>query len=639
MCGIVGTVGTDDVLTLLVDGLRRLEYRGYDSAGIAVIDDDGTLVVRKRAGKLAALTGDLGGDSPEGRTGLGHTRWATHGAPNEQNAHPHVDCKGRVAVAHNGIIENHDALRAELEARGHRFASDTDTEVIAHLIEDALDRGPGAAANPPRPPDAGDAPAKASRGAARDSPAADALAAAVRQAVGRLEGAYALGVVSSHAPGVLVAARHLSPMIVGVTPDAAFLASDVAGLLGRTRRVAPLGDGEVAVLTPGGLQVVDARGERVMPQFLDVTWTPEAAEKGGYPNFVRKEIDEQPAAVSNTLRGRVTGTEINVPELDALDLDRVRRVHFVAAGTSYYAGLVAARLLEGWARVPAEAAVASEFRYGYPVLDESSLVVLISQSGETADTMAAFRMARDAGAATMAVTNVVGSSVARGANATMYLRVGPEIGVVATKTFAGQLALLSAMAGDVARRRGAISGPRVASLAAGLMALPGAIRKAIDLDAAVAPLAGRLVDARVVLFVGRGLGHPVAMEAALKMKEISYLPAEGYPAGELKHGPIALIEAGTPVVVFAPPGVAYEKTLSNIEEVKSRGAHVIAVAAEGDRRVAALADDMLPVPAVADGLSPLVSIVPAQLLAYHAALALNRDVDQPRNLAKSVTVE
>jgi len=618
MCGIVGYVGGQDALPILMDGLRRLEYRGYDSAGVALLGADGVVSIRKAEGKLSALEALLAGGAPAGAPGIGHTRWATHGAPTTRNAHPHADASGRIVLVHNGIFENHAELRAELLERGHAFDSDTDTEVVAHLVG-ALYRERRARQPSPR--------------------AADDLAAAVREALQRIHGSYALVALSADAGDALVAARHFSPLVVGLGAGEAFVASDIPALLPHTRRVVLLEDGEVATLTAEGVAIVGADGAPVAREPIEVTWDAAAAEKGGYPTFVRKEIDEQPAAVASALAGRLADDGPRLPELAALPLEGVARAVVVAAGSSYYAGLYAKRLIERWARLPVEVAIASELRYGDPVLGPDVLVVLVSQSGETADTLAAGRLAKAAGSPTLALTNVVGSSMARLADATLLLQVGPEVGVVATKTFTGQLALLALVAAAVAQRRGGQGAGEAAGIAAGLRAVPDALRAALAREDDVAAVARRLAGARSMFYVGRGFGYVAALEGALKLKEISYVHAEGYAAGELKHGPIAMLEPGVPVFAIATRSPTYDKVASNLAEVRARGAHLVAVATDGDARIADLADDVLWVPDVPDVVSPLVTAVPAQLFAYHVALERGCDIDQPRNLAKSVTVE
>ncbi len=617
MCGIVGYVGQNEALPFLLDGLRRLEYRGYDSAGIAVLSPTGPIQVHKRQGKLDRLLESLEDTRLTGHLGIGHTRWATHGAPTTSNAHPHIDTAGRIVVVHNGIIENYSGLRAGLKSRGHRFLSETDTEVLPHLIEEAY----------------------ADASSDGDIEPADAFVSAVRQALQGVEGAYALAAFTVDAPEVLVAARHFSPLVVGVGEGANFVASDIPALLHQTRTVMPLEDGEIAVITPGSLQVTDMSGAQITREPMEVTWDSAAAEKAGYRHFVRKEIDEQPRALADTLRGRLTGSSIHIPELDTLPVDRIRSVYCVAAGTSLYAGLVGKMLLERWSRLPVEVAVASELRYGDPVLDPETLVLCISQSGETADTLAAMRLANEAESPTLAVTNVVGSSIARGSSATLYLQVGPEIGVVATKTFTGQLAVLALLAAELGRRRGALTSAEVAAIAEELREIPEYVANVIDTEEEARKVAERIRDCHSAFFFGRRFGYPVALEGALKLKEISYIHAEGYPAGELKHGPIAMLEPAIPVVAVATQGTTYDKVISNIEEVRARSARVYAVANDGDSRIADLAEHVFRVPRVREELAPFVDVIPLQLLAYHTAVALGRDVDQPRNLAKSVTVE
>ena len=605
MCGIVGYVGRDEALPIVLDGLARLEYRGYDSAGVAVAD--GALTVVRRAGRVADLEDALGANHPHGRVGMGHTRWATHGAPTDRNAHPHVDCSGRIAVIHNGIVENHAALRADLEAAGHRFTSDTDTEVVAHLLEAAT------------------------------GPIADRVRAVART----LEGAYALVVLSADDPDVLVGVRISSPLVVGLGDGENLLASDIAVLLERTRRVVPLVEGTVAEVRADGVVLTDVDGNRVEAAPTEVTWDVARARKGGYDHFMRKEIDEQPAAVRDTLAGRV---EAGALVLDAMALDPaalrdLRSVSVVACGTAYHAGLVGKYAIEPRTRVPVEIDIASEFRYRDPVLGPDTLTIAVSQSGETIDTLEAARHAREQGSRVLAVTNTVGSSLAREADAVLYTHAGPEVSVASTKTFATQMVALHLVSLYLAQARGSLEPRAIRAALDDLGALPDAIGRAIALEPAVQAVASSLRDARSVLFLGRHVGYPSALEGALKLKEVSYLHAEGYPAGELKHGPIALVEPGLPVVVVATSSPVLGKVVSNVQEVRARGARVIAVVTEGEGRLDDLADDVLEVPAVPDLLAPVVVAPPLQLLAYHAALARGCDVDRPRNLAKSVTVE
>jgi glucosamine--fructose-6-phosphate aminotransferase (isomerizing) len=609
MCGIVGYVGPDEALPIVLEGLRRLEYRGYDSAGVAVID--GGLGVVKRAGKLAELESALEtGTALGGSVGMGHTRWATHGAPTDVNAHPHLDCAGRVAVIHNGIIENFQALRDRLEKQGHELRSDTDTECVAHLVEEMLGDG-------------------------RSFP--DAVRAAVRE----LEGAYSLVVCSLDDPDVLVGVRVSSPLIVGVGEGETMLASDIPAVLERTTTVIPLAEGMVVEIRRDGATFTDLDGTPVDPQPITVDWDVARAQKDGYDTFMRKEIDEQPAAIRDTLVGRTVGDRLVLDELHVSDdvLREVNKVFVVACGTAFHSGLVAKYAIEHWTRLPVEIEIASEFRYRDPVLGPDTLTLAVSQSGETIDTLEAARHARRQGSQVIAVTNTVGSSLAREADGALYTHAGPEIGVASTKTFATQMVSQYLVALYLAQVRGTKFPEEIAEVLADLDELPTKVQRAIDLDGQTRELAERYRDARDVLFIGRHTGYPAALEGALKLKELSYVHAEGHPAGELKHGPIALIEDGVPVVAVATRCHVYPKMLSNIQEVRARGARVIAVATEGDTEVGALADHVLEVPETPELMSPVVVTVPMQLLAYHVATLRGCDVDQPRNLAKSVTVE
>jgi glucosamine--fructose-6-phosphate aminotransferase (isomerizing) len=609
MCGIVGYVGPDEALPIILEGLHRLEYRGYDSAGVAVLNGD--LTVMKKAGKLEALEKELADKgAPEGTVGMGHTRWATHGPPTDQNAHPHMDCGGRVAVIHNGIIENFHELRERLELNGHVLASQTDTEVVAHLVEDALRAG------------------------------AD-LPGAVRAAVAELEGAYALVVLSADEPDVIVGVRLSSPMVVGLGDGESLLASDAAALLTRTRRIVALADGQVAELRADGVRITDLQGVEAEVRALDVEWDLRRAEKSGFDDFMLKEIHEQPQAIRDTIRGRTRG---GVHRLDELRMSEaairaVDKVFVVACGTAFHAGLVAKYAIEHWTRLPVEIEIASEFRYRDPVLDRNTLTLAVSQSGETIDTLEALRHAKEQGSWGVAITNTVGSSVAREADAAMYTHAGPEIGVAATKTFATQMVALDLLALYLAQVRRTMFPEEIGGIVDRMLELPTQVRRALELDAAITALAERYHTARDFLFIGRHTGYPAALEGALKLKEISYIHAEGYPAGELKHGPIALVEPGMPVVAVATECHVYPKVLSNIQEVKARGADVIAVATEGNAEIRQYADHVLEVPRTPELLSPVVVSVPLQLLAYRIAKLRGCDVDQPRNLAKSVTVE
>jgi len=614
MCGIVGYVGPDQALPIVMEGLRRLEYRGYDSAGIAVVD--GVLTVRKRAGKLAELEALLvGRPAPPATIAIGHTRWATHGAPTEGNAHPHLDCEGRVAVIHNGIIENFQELRARLDKQGHVFASETDTECVAHLVEEKL-------------ADAG------------------SLADAVRMAVGELEGSYALVVISSNHPDELVGVKVSSPLVVAMWDGGeAMLASDIPALLGTHRAdrptIAPVDEGRIVSLTRDGVAAMDLDGAGVPLHPIEVDWNVAQAQKGGYPYFMRKEIDEQPAAIRDTLAGRVHDGGLQLDELRVPDdvLREVSKVFVVACGTAFHSGLVAKYAIEHWTRLPVEIEIASEFRYRDPVLGPDTLTLAVSQSGETIDTLEAARHAARQGSQVLAVTNTVGSSLAREADGVFYTHAGPEIGVAASKTFSTQMVAQELVALYLAQVRAAKFPEEISEVLADLDELPVKVARAIASEDRVRAVAERLADARDVLFIGRHTGYPAALEGALKLKELSYIHAEAYPAGELKHGPMALIEDGVPVVAIATRCHVYPKMLSNIQEVKARGASVIAIVTEGDTEAARLADHVLEVPETPELLSPVVVTVPLQLLAYHVAVLRGCDVDQPRNLAKSVTVE
>ena len=607
MCGIVGYVGPEPALPIILEGLRRLEYRGYDSAGVALLD--ARLAVVKRAGKLDELERALrDGPRPSGSVGMGHTRWATHGEPTDRNAHPHVDCGGRIAVIHNGIIENFARIRDELEKRGHVFASETDTECIAHLVEERF---------------AGD------------------LAEAVRATVRELEGAYAIVVLAQADPGVIVGAKASSPLVVGLGEGENLLASDIPALLQRTRRVVPVEEGQVVEVRREGVRITDFEGTEVHREPMIVDWDVARAQKGGFDDFMLKEIHEQPAAIRDTLVGRAVAGRLALDDL-RIDPDVLRaidKVFVVACGTAFHAGLVAKYAVEHWTRIPVEIEIASEFRYRDPVLGPETLTLAVSQSGETIDTLEAARHAKAQGSQVIAVTNTVGSSLAREADGVLYTHAGPEVGVAATKTFATQMVALHLTALYLAQVRGAMFPEEIAEVLRRMAELPAKVERALALDPEVRRVADRVARARDVLFIGRHTGYPAALEGALKLKEISYLHAEGYPAGEMKHGPIALVEPGVPVVAVAPRCHVHPKVLSNIQEVRARGAEVIAVATEGDREIEALAHEVLFVPETPELLSPVVVTVPLQLLAYHVAKRRGCDVDRPRNLAKSVTVE
>jgi len=611
VCGIVGYAGNQQALPILLEGLRRLEYRGYDSAGVAVLDGGELQVVRK-AGKLEALEQALGSDNAlPGLSGIGHTRWATHGQPTDRNAHPHLDCSGRVAVIHNGIIENFFTLRAQLEAEGHRFASQTDTECVAHLVESALAQGL-------------------------------AFPDAVRTALKRLEGSFALAVLHQGDPGMVVGAKRDLPLVAGKADGENFVASDFAAFLDHTKDGVILEDDQVVVVTPELLDVTDLDGNPVVPYEHHVDWDLSAAEKGGYEHFMLKEMHEQPLAIKQTLEGRTDPAgrllldELRMSEDELREVDKV---FVVACGTAYHSGLVAKYAIEHWTRLPVEIEIASEFRYRDPVLDRNTLVIAISQSGETADTLGAVRYARRQRARVLTVCNTVGASIPRESDAVLYTRAGPEVCVAATKTFATQLAAMYLVALYLAQVRGTMFTDEVASVVRELEQVPDKVGLCLERSDQVRKVAEAYKDARDWLFLGRHVGYPMALEGALKLKEISYLHAEGYPAAELKHGPIALIEDGTPVVVVHPSSHVYAKMLTNIQEVAARGAAIIAIAEDGDREVAAHATHVLRVPATAQLLSPLVCLIPLQLLSYHVAVARGCPIDKPRNLAKSVTVE
>jgi glutamine---fructose-6-phosphate transaminase (isomerizing) len=612
MCGIVGYIGDKDAMGLIVDGLKRLEYRGYDSAGIAVLGASG-LEVRRAAGRIKVLEGILRERPVKGSIGIGHTRWATHGRPTDDNAHPHTDGSGTLVVVHNGIIENYLPLKERLAAEGHVFTSETDTEVIAHLIERHL----------------------------HDTPRLDE---AVRRALRELSGSYAIGVLSKQMPDRLVAAKHgAGSVVVGLGQGETLLASDIPAVLAHTSDVVILEDGDVAVITRHGVEITDLAGAPVSRTPTRILWDPILAEKGGYRHFMLKEIYEQPRAVADTLRGRVSpeGGTVVLPDigLDPEIVERLQRVVLVACGTSYHAALVGRFLIERLAGISAEVDLGSEFRYRDAVLGPETLVVALSQSGETADTLGAVKAARDKGAPIVGITNVVGSALARESTGLLYTHAGPEIGVASSKTFTATLTACYLLALWLGRRRGAIPAEDGRKHIQGLLELPRLLERVLESEPAIAELARDLAGYKNFLFLGRGLHYPMALEGALKLKELSYLHAEGYAAGEMKHGPIALIDDGMPVVALTPRDGSYDRMMGTIEEVRAREGRVIALAYEGDREIGARASRVLTVPVSAELLSPIVMAVPLQLLAYHLAVRLGRDVDQPRNLAKSVTVE
>ncbi|GGK14006.1 glutamine--fructose-6-phosphate aminotransferase [isomerizing] [Pilimelia terevasa] len=631
MCGIVGYVGARPALSIVLDGLRRLEYRGYDSAGVAVIArrsaDAASLLTEKHAGKLANLEKALGERAADGieagATGIGHTRWATHGGPTDRNAHPHVSADGRVAVIHNGIIENFAKLRAELESTGTEFASDTDTECAAHLLAAELASVTA---------DGGTGP--------------EALAEAMRRVCRRLEGAFTLLAVDTLTPDAVVGARRNSPLVVGRGEGEYFMASDVSAFIEHTRSAIELGQDQVVLITPGGVAITDFGGTPATGQDYHVDWDAAAAEKGGYDYFMLKEIDEQPRAVAETLLGRLNDAgqivldEVRLTDQDLRDVDKI---FIVACGTAYHAGLVTKYAIEHWTRIPCEVELASEFRYRDPVLDRSTLVVAISQSGETMDTLMALRHAKEQKARVLAVCNTNGSTIPRESDAVLYTHGGPEIAVASTKAFLTQLTACYLVGLHLAQVRGVMFADEVAAVVERLQRTPDQLTALLAEMGPVRQLANDLRDASTVLFIGRHVGYPVALEGALKLKELAYMHAEGFAAGELKHGSIALIDQGTPVVCVVPSpvgrGVLHDKVVSNIQEVRARGARTIVIAEEGDEAVAAYADHLIRVPRTPTLLAPLMTTVPLQVLACGIAAARGNDVDQPRNLAKSVTVE
>jgi len=623
MCGIVGYVGQKSVVPIIIEGLRKLEYRGYDSAGIAVAGNGDGLQVRRAEGKLRNLEEVIRNKPLEGSYGIGHTRWATHGRPTEENAHPHRDCTGRVVVVHNGIVENYLSLKKRLIEEGHKFSTETDTEVIAHLIENALKTGNGT-----RP----------------------TLEDAVRKTVKQLTGVFALVVISADEPNKIVAARNGPPAVVGLGQNEYFVASDIPAILHHTRDLFFLADGDLAVITSSGVQLTDFDGKAIERKVQRVTWDPIQAEKGGFKHFMLKEIYEQPRAVRDTTLGRISQDSGKVfleeMEISEDEFRQTAKVNIAACGTSWHAGLAGKFMIERLARVPVEVDYASEYRYRDPITGPDALTMLITQSGETADTIAAQRESKAKGSKTLAICNVVGAMIAREASGTIYTHAGPEIGVASTKAFTEQLTALFLFAMFLAQKRQQLSEQQSSKLVQELTKLPGKLESILNHDEACDHLARQYQKVGGFLFLGRGIHYPIALEGALKLKEISYIHAEGYPAGEMKHGPNALIDENLPVVVLAtkdpddPDSVLrYEKTTSNIKEVTARSGKVIAIATEGDEEIRESADHVLYVPKAPELLLPILEVVPLQLLAYHIAVRRGCDVDQPRNLAKSVTVE
>ncbi len=609
MCGIIGYIGKEPAVPILIEGLKKLEYRGYDSSGVAVMQNN-TIEVRRAVGKLRNLETLLRDEALSGRAGIGHVRWATHGRPSEENAHPHR--AGNIVVVHNGIIENYSALKKELSAQGRIFLSETDTEVIAHLIDSLAKDGVS-------------------------------LEAAVRAATGRLEGAYAIAVIDKRDPEVVVGARKGSPLVVGLGQGEFFLASDIPAILHRTRDVLFLNDEEMAILSEVGVRITDLKGNEVTRELTRVLWNPVMAEKGGYRHFMLKEIFEQPRAIMDTIRGRLsqeTGA-IHLEEMNVSRerLSRIKKIFIVACGTSWHAGLTGKYMIEELAAIPTEVDIASEFRYRNPLVGPDDLFIAITQSGETADTLAAMREAKKKGAVVLVICNVVGSTASREADGVVYTHAGPEIGVASTKAFTAQLTALYLFGLFFAGMRKTLSVDELKKKLADLLHIPALVERCLEDNERIEQVAKLFFKASDFLYLGRGPNFPVALEGALKLKEISYIHAEGYPAGEMKHGPIALIDENMPVVILAGKNGVYEKILANIEEVKARGGTVIAITTEGDAELVKRVDHALAVPATNQLLLPILMSIPLQLLAYHIAVLRGADVDQPRNLAKSVTVE
>ena len=607
MCGIVGYIGKQVAIPILVDGLKKLEYRGYDSAGVAVLDSE-RIVVSKSVGKLVALEEELGQDYSQSCIGIGHTRWATHGRPSQVNAHPHCDCKQDFVVVHNGIIENYLELKDKLIEKGHKFASETDTEVLAHLLEDCYEGN---------------------------------LEEAVRKVLKRISGSYAMVVLRRQDPDKLVAARKDSPMVVGLGDGEFFVASDITAILNHTRKVYILDDGEMVVITEDGVKVSDFEGNPRMKEVFEVKWDAVAAEKGGYEHFMLKEINEQPKALKDTLLGRLEDEKVILQEVDLTieELAQINKVYIVACGTAWHAGLVGKTLIERWARLPVEVDIASEFRYRSPLVDEHTLVVVVSQSGETADTLAALREAKNRGARVVAVTNVVGSTVSREAHDVIFTWAGPEIAVASTKAYTTQLEGMVLLGLYLAQVKGTLPSQKIGEIIAALKKIPAQVQVLLDQASLIEELSKSFAKVDDTFFIGRSLDWAVAMEGSLKLKEISYIHAEAYAAGELKHGTLALITEDTPVIALATQRDVYEKTISNVKEVKARDAKVIGITYEGNTSMAKSVDHVIYLPETMDELSPILTVIPLQLLSYYVSVARGCDVDKPRNLAKSVTVE
>jgi glucosamine--fructose-6-phosphate aminotransferase (isomerizing) len=614
MCGIIGYIGSKPVVPVLIEGLRRMEYRGYDSAGVAVVSPEG-ISLRRSAGKLVNLEHTIRDEPVDGLYGLGHTRWATHGRPTEENAHPHRDCTGRIVVVHNGIIENYLELKHELRGQGHQFKTETDTEIVAHLVEREM--------------------------------RADGLENAVRRALTYMRGMFAIVLLSVEDPEKIVAVRNGPPIVIGLGQDEFFVASDIPAILSHTRDVVFLGDEEMAVITRSGVEFTDYAGRAVSKVTQRVLWDPIAAEKGGHKHFMLKEIFEQPTAARDTMLGRVSLesgriflADLNIPEEAFRALEKIS---IIACGTSWHAALVGKYLIESLAKVPVEVDYGSEYRYRNPIISTNELAIVITQSGETADTLAALREAKRKGAASIAICNVVGSMATREAQGTVYTHAGPEIGVASTKAFTSQLVALQLLALYMAQVRGTLTPAEIRGHIEELLQMPQILERAIKASAVMEKVAERFSNRTDFLYLGRGINYPIALEGALKLKEISYIHAEGYPAGEMKHGPIALIDERMPIVAIAPDDHVFEKMIGNVQEAKARGGSVIAIGSEGDSRLADILDPqndvLVSMPRTTSMLTPIVMTIPLQLLAYHIAVRRGCDVDQPRNLAKSVTVE
>lgn len=607
MCGIVGYIGDKAPKSILYSGLAKLEYRGYDSAGIAILED-GEIKVRREVGKLAALGEMLKNESIGGNIGIGHTRWATHGKPTVANAHPHIDCKNEIVLVHNGIIENYRELKEELTKKGHKFLSETDTEIIVHLIEEYYTGN---------------------------------LVAAVRKSMKYLEGAYAIAVYTKNEPDKIVAARKGSPLVIGVGNGENLIASDIPAVLEYTKKVIFLDDGEMAVVEKNSVTVTDLAGVAKTKEIKEIDWSVEMAEKGGYKHFMLKEIYEQPRVVEDTLRGKIAGASVNLEEMKLSDeeLKNIEKITIVACGTSYHAGIVGKYILEKQLRIAVEVDVASEFRYRDPILNEKNLVIVISQSGETADTLAGLREAKKKGAKVIGVINVVGSTITRESDGTIYTNAGPEMGVASTKAFVSQLVALYLLMLYLGEKRGTLSAEVREDIINKLKEIPAMIDEVLKRDDEILRASDEFKDVHSLMYIGRNINYPIALEGALKLKEISYIHAEGYPAGELKHGPIALIEEKVPTVAIAVKSDTYDKIISNIQEIKARSGKIIAVATDGDSKIAEYADVVLRVHDIDELFSPILTVLPLQLLGYHIADKRGLDVDKPRNLAKSVTVE